>query len=237
MRIEELTTKEIEKYLETKNAVLIPVGSMEQHGAHLPLGTGTFLADHFVDKISDLTETLMLPVLHYTPCPNSSSFAGTVSISTRILYDLVMGILQPLYAQGFRRFFLISGKGEQGQLVTLREAGGDLMRSREDVSVHVISTYHANRVAARALLDVSHEFHAGAVETSLMLYLRPDLVKPSTFAAGKNHLPEYEIVRDKKKYWESGVSGNPAAAAEELGRHIFERTVEHIRKYVLKHTY
>lgn len=237
MRIEELTSTGIDKYLETKNGVLLPVGAMEQHGAHLPLGTGTFLADHIVDKVSDLTETLMLPVIPYGPCPNSFSFAGTISVSGRVLYDLVLGILQPLYAQGFRRFFLISGKGEQGQLVTLREVGEDFMRSREDVSVHVISTYHATKAAARPLLDVSHEFHAGAVETSLMLYLRPDLVNHSAFAAGRSNIPEYEIVRDKKKYWESGVYGNPGAATEELGRRIFEKTVEHIRKYVLKHTY
>ncbi len=237
MRIEELTTTDIEKYLETKNAVLIPAGGIEQHGAHLPLGTGAFLADHIVDKVSDLTETLMLPVFHYGPCPASSAFAGTISISGRLLYDLALGIVRPLYDQGFRRFFFISGKGEQGQLVTLREVGEDFMRAKEDVSFHVISTYHANKAAARTLLDVSREFHAGAVETSLMLYLRPDLVNPSTAAAGINKLPEYEIVRDKKKYWESGVYGNPAAATEELGRRIFEKTVEHIRKYVLKHTY
>lgn len=237
MRIEEQTTTDIEKYLETKNAVLIPVGTMEQHGPHLPLGTGTFLADHISDKVSDLTETLMLPAIHYSPCLKSSSFAGTISVSSRVLFDLVLGILKPLYVQGFRRFFLISGNGEPGQLATLREAGEEFMRSREDVSVHVICAYHANKAAARPLLDVSHEFHAGAVETSLMLYLRPDLVNHSTFAAGRNNIPEYEIVREKKKYWESGVSGNPAAATEELGRRIFEKTVEHIRKYVLKHTY
>lgn len=237
MRIEELTSPGIAKYLETKNAVLIPAGSMEQHGPHLPLGTGAFLADQITEKVSDLTETLMMPVLHYGPCFNSTSHAGTVSVASRILYDLVHGILISLYNQGFRLFFLVSAHSGQSQLSTLREVGEDFVQAKGDASYHLISTYHVNKAAARPLMDVSQEFHAGAVETSLMLYLRPDLVDPSKYAAGKNNLPEYEVVRDKKKYWKSGVYGNPALAAEETGREIFEKTVEHIRRYILKHTF
>ena len=237
MKIEELTSMGIEKYLETKNAVLIPTGSMEQHGPHLPLGTGAFLASQIAEKVSDLTETLMMPVLHYGPCFNSTSHAGTVSISSRILYDLLQGILTSLYSQGFRLFFIISGHSGQSQLATLREVGEDFVQEKGESSFHLISTYHVNKAAARPLMDVSQEFHAGAVETSLMLYLRPDLVDPTKYIAGKNNLPEYEVVRDKKKYWKSGVYGNPALATEEIGREIFEKTVEHIRRYVLKHTF
>ncbi|HLP48897.1 MAG TPA: creatininase family protein [Candidatus Deferrimicrobium sp.] len=232
MKIEELTTTDIREYLETQNAVLIPIGSIEQHGAHLPLGTDTLLVNFIVDQVSDLTHIPMLPVISYGPCFNSSSHEGTISISTRLLYDLVHGIVSALYAQGFRKFFLFSGHADESQLFTLREVGEDFMKSREDAFFHVLCTYHVNVNVAEEWLDTTQDFHAGAVETSLMLYLRPDLVNNSRLTAGSNEIPEYEIVRDKKKYWASGVDGNPAGASEDIGRHIFEKTVVQIRKYV-----
>lgn len=232
MKMEELSTTEIREYLETQNAVLIPVGSIEQHGAHLPLGTDTLLVNYIVDQVSDLTHIPMLPVISYGPCFNSSSHEGTISISTRVLYDLVHGIVSALYRQGFRKFFLISGHADENQLFTLREVAEDFMKSKEDAFFHLLCTYHVNLEVAEEWLDITGDFHAGAVETSLMLYLRPDLVHISKYTAGNNEIPEYEIVRDKKKYWASGVDGNPTGASEEIGHRIFEKTVEQIRKYV-----
>jgi len=55
VKIEELTTTDIREYLETQDAVLIPVGSIEQHGAHLPLGTDTLLVNYIVNQVSDAT--------------------------------------------------------------------------------------------------------------------------------------------------------------------------------------
>ncbi|MCP5103919.1 MAG: creatininase family protein [bacterium] len=236
MKFEELTTTDVQQYLETQNAVLIPLGSIEQHGAHLPLGTDSFLTGTIVDQVSDLTNIPMLPPINCGPCFNSSSHAGTVSISTHVFYDLLQGILTSLYSQGFRTFFLLSGNAGQSQLVTLRELAENFMQSKEDARFHVICTYHVSKAVAQTLVDASREFHAGAVETSLMLYLRPDLVDSSKYKPGKKKFPQYEIVRDKKKYWETGVDGRPAAASEALGREIFEKTVAHIKSYVAKHS-
>lgn len=236
MKFEELTTLDVEKYLETRNAVFIPVGSLEQHGAHLPLGTDALLVGYIVDQVSDLTNIPVLPVISYGSCFNSSDHAGTVSIPTRVLYDLVRGIVLSLYSQGFRRFFLFSGQAEQSQLVTLRELAEDFMKSQQDAFFHLVCTYQVNQITAGPLIDVSREFHAGAIETSLMLYLRPDLVNSAKYRAGKRNIPEFEIPRDKKKYWESGVYGNPAAASEEIGRQVFEKTVEYLKKYVTRHS-
>lgn len=232
MKIEELTTTDIREYLETQDAVLIPVGSIEQHGAHLPLGTDTLLVNYIVNQVSDLTRIPMLPVISYGPCFNSASHKGTISIPTRVLYDLVQGIVSSLYCQGFRKFFLISGHADESQLFILREAAEDFMKSKEDAFFYLLCSYHVNLEAAEEWLDTTQDFHAGAVETSLMLYLRPDLVNTAKFTVGINEIPEYEIVRDKKKYWPSGVDGNPLAASEDFGHRIFEKTVEHIRKYV-----
>jgi creatinine amidohydrolase len=232
VKLEELTTMDIQEYLERHDAVLIPVGSTEQHGAHLPLGTDTLLVSYIVNHVSDLLHIPMLPVISYGPCFNSASHKGTISIPTRVLYDLAQGIVAALYTQGFRKFFLISGHADESQLFTLREMAEDFMKSREDAFFHLLCSYHVNLDAAGEWLDTTQDFHAGAVETSLMLYLRPDLVKTAKYAVGINEIPEYEIVRDKKRYWPSGVDGNPLAASEDFGHRIFEKTVAQIRKYV-----
>ncbi|MCU0287911.1 MAG: creatininase family protein, partial [Acidobacteria bacterium] len=185
-----------------------------------------------VDQVSDLTHIPMLPVISYGPCFNSSSHEGTISISTRILYDMAFGIISSLYAHGFRKFFLFSGHADESQLYILREVGEDFLKKHEDANFHLICTYHVNREVAEEWLDSSMDFHAGAIETSLMLYLRPDLVNISRATAGTNEFPGYEIVRDKKKYWPAGVDGNPVNASGETGRRIFEKTVAAIRKYV-----
>ncbi len=232
MKLEELKTPDIEAYLKTGRAVLIPVGSVEQHGCHLPLGTDSFLVDLTVERVSESLRLLKLPVIQYGPCFNSSSHAGTISISTRRLYDYVEGIVLSLYQQGFRIFFLFSGHAEQSQLVTLRELAEEFKQSKDDVSFHLLCTYHINKIVSQSLFDASKEFHAAAVETSLMLYLKPGLVDPTQFVAGKKEIPEFEIVKDKKKYWESGVYGSPHTASKELGKQIFDKTVAYINRYI-----
>jgi len=232
MKIEELTTQEVENYLRENKGVLIPLGSMEQHGGHLPLGTDSILADSIVEAVSDALGILKLPVVNFGPCFNSMSHAGTISIATRRLYDLLEALVASLYAQGIRTFYLLSGHAEQSQLVTLRELAEDFKGAHGDASFHVMCTYHINKTVSEAHFDASNEFHACAIETSLMLFLRPDLVRRAEFVEGKKEIPAYEIVSDKKPYWRSGVYGDPRTASEELGKRIFEGTVRHIVDYI-----
>ena len=236
MKFEEQSSTDIETYLETKKTILVPVGSIEQHGPHLPLGTDSFLVDFIVEKISDTLQIIKMPIIQFGPAFNSSSHAGTISISTRLLYDFLKGILLSLYAQGFRVFYIFSGHAEQSQLITLRELSEDFMQSKNDTLFHLLCTYHINKIVSKTFFDASNEFHAGAIETSLMLYLKPKLVDRSKFNFGKKEIPEHKIVKDKKKYWKSGVYGDPRNASEELGKKIFDNTIKYIIDYITQNS-
>jgi creatinine amidohydrolase len=176
---EEHTREQLRELAPTALLVL-PVGAIEQHGPHLPVGTDHFTAEH-VARAAASAASQQIPVLVAPTLPFGSSqhhipFGGTMSLSTTTYYRVLGELCESLVADGFRRIFILNGHGGNNELIQL---------VARDIALE-----HAAHLAAAAywtiawdalVAQAAHERaglpgHAGTFETSLIMALRPELV-------------------------------------------------------------
>lgn len=162
-----------------RSTVVVPFGAVEQHGPHLPLDTDAVLADHLGPLLAERLGALCAPTMRIGCSQHHLAFAGTLSLRAQTLQMIVHDLVDSLARHGFRRVVLLATHG--GNEGPLAEAGE--VSRRQGVTVVVPSL----RVALDGLLAVARARgvspgeaggHAGQLETSLMLALAPDLVRP-----------------------------------------------------------
>ena len=106
---QDLTMPEFEAFREKSRAVLLPVGSLEEHGPHLPLGTDLFHALELARRVAKEHPVLVAPPLFYGVCRSTREHPGTVSLSGDTLRALVKDLGREFCRQGFRNLVIISG--------------------------------------------------------------------------------------------------------------------------------
>jgi creatinine amidohydrolase len=126
---------------------------------------------------------------------------------------------------------LISGHAGKTHLLTLVDAGEQLLDELPDIAVSVVSEYDEIRARASGVIAAREDSHAGEIETSRLLHIRPELVR-GTSPAEWPDFPAARLVRDKRRHWRGGVWGDPAAASAEKGRRLTELAVERVVELV-----
>lgn len=216
MIIEELTMPEFENGLERSRTVVIPFGSVEEHGPHLPLSTDTIEAYEVAKKAALLTPLFVAPPLHYGNCRSTSCHPGTISITTTTLKMLFKDIVRSLYGHGLRNFIALSGHAGGAHCIALQEAGEELLVELRDCEIAVVTEFVLARDEGRGIIETPGDAHAGEIETSRILHSHPHLVKGSA----EREFPAFPagiLVRDKRRYWPGGVWGDPAKATADKG--------------------
>jgi creatinine amidohydrolase len=195
---------------------VLPIGSFEQHGPALPLVTDTLIACLIASRIADEHDLFLLAPITISCSHEHADFAGTVSISARTLHAMVEDIRESLRKAGIFKLVLVNGHGGNYVLSNItREAnvGGShvtLFPARDD--------WDAARREAGIATTASEDMHAGELETSLLLYAHPEVVReelqpPDHLANSRAHL----LVTGMHAYTESGVIGRPSLATAEKG--------------------
>lgn len=171
--------------------VILPVGAIEQHGPHLPLITDTLLATHVLDRtLSQLPSEVRawaLPPLNYGKSVEHVGFPGTLSLSTETLLAVLHDIARSVRAAGFRRLAFFNGHG--GNMAVLDAAARDIRAETGLLcfclhpSLYVDPPFEIREEEAR------YGFHAGELETSLMLAIAPELVHPER---ALRHIPAFD---------------------------------------------
>ncbi len=108
MIIQHITMPEFKAGLEKTRTVIIPFGSTEEHGQHLPLDTDTMQAICVSHKLASQRPVFVAPPIHYGVCRSTFEHPGTLSISTATLKVLTIDVVSALYRQGLRNFILLS---------------------------------------------------------------------------------------------------------------------------------
>lgn len=231
MIIEEMTMKEFEEGLKRTRTVLIPFGSVEEHGYHLPLSTDTIQAYEVGKAAAILVPLFLAPPVHYGCCRSTACHPGTVSISTSTLQCLMKDIVKSFYNNGLRNFIILTGHAGGTHTMALLDAGEELLAEYGDTRIAVITEYDLAYEEGKGLIETEGDAHAGEIETSRILHLKPHLVKGS----GKREFPQFPkgiLVRDKRKYWKDGVWGDPGKATADKGRLIQELVVSKLVQFV-----
>lgn len=224
------------------SVLVVPVGSVEQHGEHLPVMTDTLLADSVATtaakRIADDAPVLVAPPLRPGYSPHHCSFGGTLTAGFDTLLDLVRDTADSGLTNGFDALVLVNGHGGNGPLIdaAVSEIG------REHPAVEVLGLTYFELVA-----DLVEEIrdsemggmaHGGEFETSLMLHLHPGLVDtesmPATYWEEQYDLAGDDLVsggplsvyRPFEDYSDSGAIGDPDVADEATGKRLFKGSTE-----------
>jgi creatinine amidohydrolase len=173
--LHELTWPEIEEMVARTQIVLLPMGSTEQHGPHLPEGTDTFVPVHLAEGVARMTGVAIAPPLWFTTAEQHMGFGGTISLRPTTLIAVLRDVVGSLAHHGFRDFVLLNGH--------LGGAHPALLSAADEVQLDVpgakIWDVDLNAIAVDELRGICEsEFfpHAEELETAQMLAIRPDLV-------------------------------------------------------------
>ncbi len=214
-----MTMPEFEVGLSRTRTVLIPFGSVEEHGPHLPLATDTYEAVEVCRKASQIRPLFVAPPVHYGNCRSSACHPGTISITTGTLKGLFRDIVISLRGHGLRQFVALSGHAGGAHNMALQEAGEELIATYYDIAVAVVTEYDLAKEEGRGLIETPGDSHAGEIETSRILHTHPHLVKGSAPCEYPT-FPRGILVRDKRRYWPGGVWGDPGKASADKGSRI-----------------
>ena len=118
MFLSKMNYLEVEEYLKKSDTIVIPVGSLENHGKHMPLGTDTMIPDKIAEYLDQCSELLIAPTINYGATDDLVGFAGTVSLGTEVLITLLRTICDQLYNYGFRHFMILNGHGGNSAAIT-----------------------------------------------------------------------------------------------------------------------
>lgn len=231
--LENITMNEFKEYLRKTKTIVFPFGTIEEHGKHLPLNTDSLIIQEILKLVAKRRRFFLAPVVYYGVCTSTRDHPGTIGISPETLRRLALDLVMESYKKGLRNFILISGHGGGLHIAALRETAELLVEKLRNIKIAVLSPYDLLWKELSEVAETPNDSHAGELETSMMLYLSPKLVKGRA-AEEYPKIPKPFIVKNKVKYWPGGVWGNPKKASIEKGKKaikiIADKIVEILEK-------
>lgn len=218
-RLKELTPAGVGGIVADDPRLIIPVGTCEQHGPHLPMGTATIITERLADDLSAEFGVIRAPTVEYgVNNDTESGFTGSASIRKKTLHRELNDLLASWESTGFREFILMSAHDHDAH----QEAMSTV--STLEARVRVVDIF---AIDIKDLLEGQAEhMHGDEVDTSLMLYIAPDLVRMDLAA---DHVMSREKLRRYRRGWlrvpkeSAGSIGRPTLATAEKGQAIYER--------------
>jgi creatinine amidohydrolase len=230
VRLSEHTWPEIEAALDDgTTTAIVAVGSVEQHGPHLPVIMDTLAGDELSRRIAArLGDALAAPTIRPGCSGHHMAFPGTITIPPETLMDLVRGYCESLDEHGFEHLVLVPTHG--GNFAPVNTVAPEIAREI-DASVIAIADLDENmRLMNEGLREAGVEYeepviHAGAAETAIVLTVNEGLVRTDELAVG--HEGEVSASRLLSEGFdaisENGVLGDPREGTAEAGEAILER--------------
>jgi creatinine amidohydrolase len=231
-RIAELTWPEYDALIR-ETPVIVPIGATEQHGHHLPLGSDAYHVVAVAEAAAQISDALVAPVLSYgyKSHPRSGGgemFPGTISLDASTLIGTISNVMSQLMTDGARRIVMVSGHYENSMML---HEGIDLsLRGRPADGVKILNLLWVDLIPEQLIIDiypgqypgVALE-HAAFLETSILLYLRPDLVHPERAGTEIASFPPYDVHPQVPGYVPAtGSLTRSTGATPEIGKRLID---------------
>ena len=242
MEIKNISQNKFSSLIKDSNfeSAILPLGSIEQHGDHLPFSTDTLIVEYISNIISTKFEAFLLPSLFYGVSYEHEPLFN-VSIDYSILVDFISCICQSLSAHGIKRMYIING--HHGNIGLLQYVGQNLL------SKYAINSDFFYFINYWQMLERGFD-HAGEVETSIMMAIYPDLVNMDLAKAGpdtKGQEPGsfYKLGTNMSinnpagfmKFTKNGIWGDPLNANATEGRKMISQVIEKILALITDSNY
>ncbi len=255
LHLAKLRFPEVESLARTSHTlVILPVGAVEEHGAHLPLGLDIYAAEAYAEAAAPHLEekgytVIMAPAVSYGVAKQAVNFPGSLTLEPDTLRALVTDIGRSLSKHGLKKQAILNGHREFAHMRSLDEAAKTLV---EEGTAQVVTVGFTSDPAittaccGEGIQGLSRsprpdrEGHAGEKETSLALYSFPDLVDEKVLGQlGPNFDYDVDALRDEKEnYWVlssgRGYFGSPGVASAETGRTLVTVRGRNIARVIMK---
>ena len=233
LHLDRLTWPDIKEEIQKgRDTVVVPFGSTEQHGRHMPLGTDAVLGDEIGWGLAERLAAFLAPTVRFGCSEHHLSFTGTISLGKETFGSIVRDVTASLSGHGFRRIVLLPTHG--GNFKPLAEAAAKIEPA---VGVRILAFTDLEGLV-NAAFESSRAFgvdaaksgaHSGEWETSLMLALRPEQVKMDWAAEG--FVGELSEIMSKvfdgiQNLDQNGVLGDPRPATAEAGKKYLADIIE-----------
>lgn len=226
--LSDLGWPDVQEYLRRDDRMILVVGSTEQHGRHMTFASDVWQPWEIACRVSDRTGVLVAPSLNYGMSLHHLGFPGSLSLRPQTLASVLMDLLESAYEHGFRRILLLNGHG--GNTAAIQTALAESLNELHGLEVRLGIWWHEPEVKAvmEAAFPGEAGGHANASETSMVLAIRPDVVRldraeHSPDAPSPGFLTR-QVFMD---YFPHGVIGSdPRKASAEVGERALTAAVE-----------
>ncbi len=228
-RVIDITRDEFAQAMRAGRWLLLPFGTVEQHGPHLPLGTDLFYAEHVCLAVAERVNGLAAPGLPYGICRTMRGFPGTISLSPETFAPLLREILAEYIRHGARKIALITGHAEEAQDGALREAALPFANADPSLKIVVVGPYDFLDPIRQEAGLVGIDGHAGSIETSETLVIARDLVHTDRIpAVTRPRLSRFKVSAAPETEFPTGVRGDTSKISPALGERALNHTVAEI---------
>ncbi len=213
---------------------LLPIGSVENHGPHLPLGTDLFTAEHIAREAAKSGDFVLLPAIPVGLSAEHRQFPGTLWVSRRVLMQYVLETIRSLASHGLRRVVLVNGHGGN------TDALEDVCRSLREECIYafVYQWWNAIRETIERVCIGSPD-HAGDMETSAVLHIDPERVRGERIAEAESEgatswgrrVHGVSVGFDAIDFTRSGSTGKPSAATPEKGQRLMDAAISKLKTF------
>jgi creatinine amidohydrolase len=248
----EMSSEDVRDWLTRTDVLLLPVGALEAHGGHLPLGTDTFEAREICRRSAIRLQTMGCPVVIGPVIPFGTSsfhmgFPGTITLSSETLIRLLREVCLSLYATGFRKYAFVHG--HDGSLPSMMVAAQDVVDATPDAQVMVLNWLTPlSKVYSTIQTSKKGEGHGGEGETSRLLVTHPEITHPERGIPhhldpdvmrriqGPEHIKTgggiFYATRSYKAHTPYGHIGDPTLAKAETGEKGYDVIVDWISSVI-----
>jgi creatinine amidohydrolase len=226
---------EVKEKIQNSKIAILPIGAVEAHGPHLPLGTDNYLAERLSERVAEQTGAFVLPTLPYGQVWSLKNFPGSINVSNESLISMLVDIGISLYDQGFNVFAMVNG--HLGNAVALKEAARKLYSLHPDFKILYLFYPGVKKITEEVRETSSAHasyFHACEIETSYMLYLADEYVDMSRAITDIPDIPMNADVTPTpwEEFTTSAVLGDAKIATKEKGEKIIEVAIENMVKLI-----
>jgi creatinine amidohydrolase len=233
LELDRMTWPEVRSEQERgRDTVVIAFGATEQHGPHMPLATDALLGDHMAQAVAERLDAFVAPTVRIGCSEHHLDFPGTLSLSEETFRALVADVVRSLARGGFRRVVLLPTHG--GNFAPLAAAVTDLEGTVE-IEVRALTDLGALFALAECGADEygvplgEGGLHAGEWETSMLMAIRPELVRSERFESGYTGEAQQAVTAmftgGVKSIAENGVVGDPAKSSAEHGERYWREAL------------
>jgi creatinine amidohydrolase len=226
--LEELGWPDVEAYLRRDDRLILVVGSTEQHGRHLALGSDVWQPWEVARQVSNRTGVLLAPPVNYGMSLHHLGFPGSLSLRPQTVTSIIVDLLESAYEHGFRHILILNGHG--GNIAAIQVALAEILHELPGFQVRLGSWWQEPDVkeALNTAFPDRPGGHSDAGETSMVMVIRPDVVRLDRAAYSPDAPDSGFLTRQVfLQHYPHGVIGiDPRRASAEVGQRVLEVAVE-----------